>query len=343
MGGRRGPSAPAPAGAGGPEGLRGKGEARGWARAARAAGARVALVPTMGCLHAGHLALVAEAAALADRVVVSIYLNPAQFAPGEDFGSYPRRAAADLEALARQGLCDAVFLPSEGLYEDVLEAEREASGAAEGTGAGAAEGTGAGAAEGTGAGAGAGGQPSARDLNQTWVTVERLQRGLCGGSRPTFFRGVATTVCKLFNLLDPHVAVFGEKDWQQLAVIRRMVRDLDFDVEIVGGAVVREDDGLALSSRNLRLSPRDRVRAPALHAALQAARVRVQGGERLVGGLVEEVRAAVVDAGAEVEYVECVDKDSLQRIEVLEAPQEALLALAAHFGSVRLIDNISLD
>ena len=325
MGGR-GASAPAGAagaGAGGPEVLRGKGEARGWARAARAAGGRVALVPTMGCLHAGHLALVEVAAALADRVVVSIYLNPAQFAPGEDFGSSPRRAAADLEALSRQGLCDAVFLPSEGLYEDVLEAEREASGAE--------------------AGAGTEREPGARELNQTWVTVERLQQGLCGGSRPTFFRGVATTVCKLFNLLDPHVAVFGEKDWQQLAVIRRMVRDLDFDVEIVGAAVVREGDGLALSSRNLRLSPRDRASAPALHAALQAARVRVQGGERLVGPLVEEVRAAVVGAGAEVDYVECVNKDSLQRIEVLEAPEEALLALAAHYGSVRLIDNISLS
>ena len=296
---------------------RAKAGARGWARAARGRGERVALVPTMGALHEGHLALVERARALADRVVVSVYLNPAQFAPGEDFGSYPQAAEADLAALARQGACDAVFLPSEGLYEDGLEVE-----------------------EGGPAGGGSG-----RELNQTWVTVERLQQGLCGGSRPTFFRGIATTVCKLFNLLEPDVAVFGEKDWQQLAVIRRMARDLDFGVEVVGAPIVREADGLALSSRNLRLSAEDRARAPGVYAALRAARARAQGGETRAagrGGLVEATAEGIEAAGGRVDYVECVDKTSLRSLQVLEDPADALLAVAASYGDVRLIDNISL-
>jgi len=271
----------------------------------------------MGALHAGHLALVERARGLADRVVVSVYLNPAQFAPGEDFGSYPRAAEADLAALAHQGACDAVFLPSEGLYEDGLEVEEE------------------------GPARGGGG----RELNQTWVTVERLQRGLCGGSRPTFFRGIATTVCKLFNLLEPDIAVFGEKDWQQLAVIRRMARDLDFGVEVVGVPVVREADGLALSSRNLRLSAEDRRQAAGVYAALRAAREKARGGEKRAagrGGLVEATAERIEAAGGRVDYVECVDKTSLRSLQVLEDPADALLAVAASYGDVRLIDNISL-
>ena len=198
-----------------PEGM------RAWSEAQRAAGKRVGFVPTMGCLHEGHLSLVRVAKARGcDAVAASIFVNPTQFGPEEDFGKYPREEARDLDLLRGEGVA-AVFLP--GVAEMYPEGD------------------------------------------QTIVEVTNLSKGLCGASRPGHFRGVATVVAKLLLIVEPHVAVFGEKDFQQLAVIRRMARDLHIDVEIVGAPIVREPDGLAMSSRNRYLEGDDRLAALCLH------------------------------------------------------------------------------
>jgi pantoate--beta-alanine ligase len=269
----------------------------------RAAGRRVALVPTMGALHAGHLALVAEARRRADTVVVSIFVNPAQFGPGEDLAAYPRPFEADAARCAEAGV-DVVFAPSvEALYP-----------------------------------------PGA----QTIVDVERLSRPLCGASRPGHFRGVATVVVKLLAAAKPHVAVFGEKDFQQLALIRRLVRDLLLDVEVVGVPTLREADGLALSSRNAFLDAAARSEATVLSRALAAARDAVAAGERDRDALLARVRREVAKAPrAELDYAELRDPESLDPAPArLRGP--ALLALAVRFPAassprgVRLIDNTVL-
>ena len=272
------------------------------ADAERARGQRIALVPTMGALHAGHLSLVDEARKRADQVWVSIFVNPTQFNEAQDFEGYPRTTETDLEACRAAGV-DGVYLPS---VSDVYP-------------------------EGA----------------QTWVDVEKLALPLCGGSRPGHFRGVTTVVSKLLLACKPHVAVFGEKDFQQLAVIRRMVLDLGFDVEIVGGAIVREPDGVALSSRNVRLGPAARAQAVALVRALDVAEALVQAGERSRDALLEAVRAEISTATqARLDYAELRDPDSLEESpESLNGP--ALLALAVNFtpdadgqgADVRLIDN----
>ena len=273
---------------------------RAWSDAARAQGLRVALVPTMGALHAGHLALVAEARRRADRVVVSIFVNPTQFAPHEDLASYPRDPGGDL-AKCREAGVDAVFAPDPGeLYP-----------------------------------AGA----------ETWVEVPALAAPLCGGSRPHFFRGVATVVTKLLVAAHPHVAVFGEKDFQQLLVVRRLARDLLLDVEIVGVPTAREPDGLARSSRNVYLDPAMRAEALALPRALVAAEAVVATGERSAAAVLEAVRKELERAPhADVDYAELRDPATLAPLDRVEAP--ALLALAVRFpapraasGTVRLIDN----
>ncbi len=270
--------------------------------AVRGSGRRLALVPTMGCLHAGHLALVAEARRRADSVVVSIFVNPTQFAPDEDFESYPRTLGADLDACRSAGV-DAVFTPPvDELYP-----------------------------------------PGAA----TSVEVAGLGEGLCGRSRPTHFRGVATVVAKLLCAARPDVACFGEKDYQQLALVRRLARDLCLPTEIVGVPTVREADGVALSSRNLRLAPEVRGEARALVRALDAAEALVAAGERRRDALVAAARAELAKApSAEVDYAELVDAESLEAAPThVAAP--ALLALAVRFPSregpgappVRLIDN----
>ncbi len=276
------------------------------ADAERAAGRRIALVPTMGALHEGHLSLVAEARARADRVWLSIFVNPTQFNQASDLEGYPRTLEADLAACRDAGV-DLVFMPTpEEMYPEE---------------------------------------------SQTWVEVTDLARPLCGATRPGHFRGVTTIVSKLFLAAKPHAAVFGEKDFQQLAVIRRMVRDLGFDVEIVGGRTVREADGLALSSRNLNLSPEARRQATALVRALDAAERAVAAGERKATALLHIVRTELGKApSARVDYAELRDPESL-------APAPArlsgrtLLALAVFMdppegsgaASVRLIDNRVLD
>jgi len=270
---------------------------RAFAEAERAAGRRLALVPTMGALHAGHLALVGEARRRADRVLVSIFVNPTQFAPNEDLASYPRDLDGDLEKCRRAGV-DAVFAPE--------PAELYPPGA------------------------------------QTWVGVAELSKPLCGQSRPHFFRGVATVVAKLLIAAHPHVAVFGEKDYQQLLVVRRLARDLLLDVEIVGVPLVRDTDGLALSSRNAHLDAAARRDAAVLPRALDAAQAAVGEGERSAAVLLERVRKEIARApSAELDYAELRDATTLAPVETLRGP--ALLALAVRFpvgpGHVRLIDN----
>ena len=270
---------------------------REFADAERAAGRRLALVPTLGALHAGHLALVAEARRRADRVVVSIFVNPTQFAPHEDLASYPRDLAGDLEKCRAAGV-DAVFAPE--------PVELYPAGA------------------------------------QTWVEVAELSKPLCGASRPHFFRGVATVVAKLLIAARPHVAIFGEKDYQQLLVVRRLARDLLLDVEVVGAPLVRDADGLALSSRNAYLDAAARREASVLPRALDAAAAAVGEGERSAAALLERVRKEIARAPhAELEYAELRDAETLAPVGTLRAP--ALLALAVRLpvagGRVRLIDN----
>ena len=267
-----------------------------WADATRAAGLRIALVPTMGALHEGHLSLVRLARALADRLVVSIFVNPTQFGPNEDFDRYPRDLEGDSEQLRAAGV-DVVFTPEVREIYPAGEA--------------------------------------------TWVVVERLTSGLCGRRRPGHFRGVTTVVARLLLCAKPHVAVFGEKDYQQLAVIRRMVRDLHFDVEVVAGPTVREPDGLAKSSRNAYLSPEARRQAPALNAALVEARRRWSAGERNAERLLAGVRERIEkEPLIELEYAELRSADELEELERLDRP--AVLAVAARIERTRLIDNALL-
>ncbi len=265
----------------------------------RSAGRRIALVPTMGALHAGHLALVDEARRRADVVVVSIFVNPAQFNARADLDAYPRSLEADL-ALCRARGVDAAFLPS--------EAELYPPG------------------------------------HQTWIEVSELAKPLCGAARPGHFRGVATVVAKLLIAAKPHVAVFGAKDFQQLAVIRRLVADLGLDVEIVGHEIVREPDGLALSSRNVHLGRETRAQALALPRALAAAQAAIDAGERSRAVLEALVARAIEKAPlAKLDYAELRDPESLARApDALRGP--TLLALAVFFPkaggeAVRLIDN----
>jgi pantoate--beta-alanine ligase len=266
------------------------------AAAARASGARVGLVPTMGALHEGHLSLVRRAAAECGAVVVSIYVNPLQFGPREDFGAYPRDMTRD-SGLCRDAGVSYLFAPAEG--------EVHVPG------------------------------------HCTWVEVAGLQDTLCGRNRPGHFRGVATVVAKLFAIVDPHVAYFGEKDAQQLRIIRRMTRDLHLDTAITGCPIVRDPDGLALSSRNAYLTPEERAAAPVLHRALLAAAGQVAAGETDAARLVESVRGRIAAAPpARVDYVEAVDDDTLQPVTILG--DRTLLAVAAWFGKARLIDNVLL-
>ncbi|MBA3538325.1 MAG: pantoate--beta-alanine ligase [Deltaproteobacteria bacterium] len=256
-------------------------------------GRRIAVVPTMGALHEGHLALLRAARACADVVILTIFVNPTQFGPAEDLTRYPRDEAGDL-AKARTCGIDLAFCPdAAAMYP-----------------------------------------PGA----QTFVEVRELQQPLCGPRRPGHFAGVATIVTKLFNITRPHVAVFGEKDYQQLAIVRRMVRDLDLGIEILGVPIVREADGLAMSSRNAYLPPEDRAAALALSAGLAVAEAAFSAGERSTVALVAAARAPLdATSRIRVDYVELRDADDLADIERVERP--AVLAIAAFLGATRLIDN----
>lgn len=275
------------------------------ADAARADEQRLALVPTMGALHAGHLALVEAARERADHVTVSVFVNPTQFGPGEDFEAYPRTLDADLDALAAAGGVDAVFAPSAAeMYPFGLP---------------------------------------------PWATVSvrDLDRHLCGATRPGHFEGVTTVVTKLFLACRPHLAVFGQKDAQQLAILRRMTAELGFGIEIVGRPIVREADGLALSSRNRYLNSEERAQAPVLHRALAAAEAAVDEGERSADALRQLIAREIETAPlARVQYAEIVDADTLQPVEGLSEESASggryLAAVAVFFGDTRLIDNTTL-
>ncbi|WP_299129739.1 pantoate--beta-alanine ligase [uncultured Amaricoccus sp.] len=260
----------------------------------KAAGARVAVVPTMGALHAGHLALVEAAKADADRVIVTLFVNPRQFNNAADLAAYPRTEAEDAEKLAPLAV-DMLYVPdAEQIYPPGFA---------------------------------------------TTVSVAGVSDGLCGAFRPGHFDGVATVVTKLLTQTAADRAYFGEKDYQQLMVVNRLVRDLDLPVEIVGVPTVRESDGLALSSRNARLAPRERAAAPALAAALDAAVAALRAGAPLAPTL-DAARATILAGGfAEVEYLELRRAEDLAPLEALTAP--ARLLAAAWIGGVRLIDNFA--
>ncbi|MCH7885939.1 MAG: pantoate--beta-alanine ligase [Planctomycetes bacterium] len=259
-------------------------------------GGRVGLVPTMGALHEGHVSLIEAARRRSDSVAVTIFVNPTQFGPNEDFEKYPSDTEADLAACEASG-ADIVFTPSvETLYPRGFE---------------------------------------------TTIHVSGLTEGLCGAHRPGHFDGVTTIVAKLLNILPADAAFFGEKDYQQLLVIRRMVRDLNLPVEIVACPIVREKDGLACSSRNRYLSPSERSQAAVLSRALFSARDRIAAGHKRVKELVARIRAEILAAGpAKIDYVEIVDAETLDSLTEVDRP--ARIVLAARIGPCRLIDNVAV-
>ena len=263
----------------------------------RQTGHTIALVPTMGFFHQGHLDLMREGRQLADDLVVSLFVNPTQFGPNEDYATYPRDTDRDLALAAETGV-DAVFMPTAGeMYPEGF---------------------------------------------QTYVDQADLPNHLCGLSRPGHFRGVMTVVAKLFNIIRPHMAVFGEKDYQQLAVIRQMVKDLNFNIDIRGLPTVREADGLAMSSRNTRLGQQERKAALSLYQSLQAIHERVKNGEhradRLIDAAAEIIRAY---PGTFIDYIKISDPQTLEDVEVID--RRVLMALAVKVGDVRLIDHTLLD
>ncbi|KAJ4757180.1 Pantothenate synthetase [Rhynchospora pubera] len=310
--------------------IREKADMRAWSRRMRRDGKSLALVPTMGYLHEGHLSLVREARAHADVIVVSVYVNPGQFAPSEDLSTYPSDLQGDLLKLSQSGVVQAVFCPT-NLYDydtpgplSVPPRQRPSAGSGE-------EQAPVSCLE----------KEKGGGTHETWVRVERLEKGMCGASRPVFFRGVATVVTKLFHIVEPDVAVFGKKDYQQWRIISRMVRDLDFAIEIIGSEIVREADGLAMSSRNVRLSPRDRKQALSINKALSEAKVHVSKGSVSSQELKDRIIQTVADAGGRIDYVEIVEQESLEHVEKIKC--SVVICIAAWFGDVRLIDNIEID
>ena len=264
-----------------------------WSNEVIASGKALALVPTMGYFHAGHLSLMRQAGRLADHVVVSLFVNSLQFGPREDLSRYPRDLQRDAR-LAENEKVDILFVPtSEEMY--------------------------------------------APDFN-TRVRVNGITDTLCGQQRPTHFEGVTTVVAKLFNIIKPHCAVFGQKDFQQLSVIRKMVRELNWDIEIFAHPIVREDDGLAMSSRNTYLSSEERSKALCLNKAIQHAKARFADGLDDPDLLISEIRDIIsANSGVSIDYISVVDKDTLSDKEVIDS--QSVLALAIKVGGTRLIDN----
>jgi pantoate--beta-alanine ligase len=272
-------------------------EMRAFRYAMRKSRKRLGLVPTMGALHEGHLSLVRAARDDSDIVVVSIFVNPTQFGPNEDFAKYPRNLESDSKMLDREHV-EVIFAPS---VNDMYPGSAV-----------------------------------------TWVTVEEMSERLCGRSRPGHFRGVTTVVSKLFHIIEPDVAFFGQKDAAQVAIIRRLVRDLNMPVEIEVGAIVREPDGLALSSRNAYLNPEERKSALILHRSLQRAQTLFEEGEHNSAKLIAAGKQEFAsDPKARLDYFEIVDPDSLESISLIS--KRALIAVAAFIGNTRLIDNVIVD
>jgi pantoate--beta-alanine ligase len=264
---------------------------------ARSDGKVIGFVPTMGFLHEGHLSLVREAKKMSDVVVVSIFVNPTQFGPAEDFEKYPRDPTRDAELLSNENI-DVLFMPKpEEIYPSNYH---------------------------------------------TYVKVRDLSETLCGGTRPNHFEGVTTVVLKLFHIVEPHFAFFGQKDAQQLAIIRRMVKDLNMDVEIVRVPIVREPDGLAMSSRNVYLSPEERKAATVLYRALDHALARIEEGERKTKTILKEMKEIIqTEPLARLDYLAAVDLVELKDLKSVKG--KCLIAVAAYFGNTRLIDNIVVE
>ena len=276
---------------------------RSWSQYRRYQGKSVGFVPTMGALHQGHLSLVRQARKDNDFVVVSVFVNPIQFAPNEDFDNYPRKIRLDLDLLEKEYV-DLVFAPnSEEMYPK-----------------------------------------DNSHMNQTWLdVVGPITEGLCGISRPTFFRGVTTVVAKLFNIVQPKRAYFGWKDAQQLAAIRQMVNDLNFDLEVIGLPIVREDDGLAMSSRNAYLTKDERQEAKIVYQSLELAKSRILRGETSVKKITTEMKLLVEDSAlSRIDYTTIVSSQTFRPILELENGQDILIAIATYVGSTRLIDNFRL-
>ncbi len=260
----------------------------------RRAGQTIVLVPTMGYFHEGHLILMREGRRKGEVLVVSLFVNPAQFGEGEDYDVYPRDMSRD-KGMAEEIGVDILFVPTaEEMYPEGY---------------------------------------------QTFVEVERITRSMEGEFRPTHFRGVTTVVVKLFNIVTPHIAIFGEKDFQQLVVIQRMVEDLNMGIEIIGMPILRERDGLAMSSRNRYLTSDQRKAALSLNRSLQKAAELFRSGERGTGRIIDAVKEVIDrEQGISIDYAEIRDAKTLEGIEFIEG--QAVIALAAKVGKVRLIDNL---
>ena len=263
----------------------------------RVEGKVIALIPTMGYLHEGHLSLMREGRKRADVLVTSVFVNPTQFGPNEDLDKYPRNLERDIEMMEEVGV-DVVFHPR---VNEVYPEEY-----------------------------------------QTFVTVDDVSKNLCGLNRPTHFRGVATVVAKLFNCVLPHIAIFGRKDYQQLKVIERMVKELNMDVGIIGMPIVREPDGLAMSSRNEYLNPKERKAALSLYKAILAVRELFENGERRIGALTDRAVGVIMTEDlARIEYIRLAHPENIAEL-VGVVWDQALLALAVYVGKTRLIDNTVL-
>jgi pantoate--beta-alanine ligase len=271
-------------------------EMQGIANEMRRQGKIIAFVPTMGALHDGHLKLISEGSARGDVLVVSIFVNPAQFSPSEDLKKYPRNLAGDLEKLNEVG-ADVVFTPTaEEIYPEEF---------------------------------------------QTYVEVKELQEHLCGLFRPGHFSGVATVVLKLFNIVKPHIAFFGEKDYQQLKIIQRMVKDLNLEVEIIGFPIIRDENGLALSSRNSYLATDENKRVLSISRALREIKKEFDRGNRDTKAIIEIGEKTLRKVGInDIDYLEICNPETLKRKELAEGGD--LVALAVRLGGARLIDNITL-
>jgi pantoate--beta-alanine ligase len=254
----------------------------------------IGFVPTMGFLHEGHLSLVDEAKKNADVTIASIFVNPTQFAPGEDFEDYPRDIERDKKLLEKRGCSFLFYPPKEEMYGEHYNTE---------------------------------------------VIVKELSRLLCGMKRKTHFCGVTTVVAKLFNIIKPHIAVFGQKDGQQAIIIKRMVKDLNFDVKIIVAPTVREKDGLALSSRNMYLTRKEREEAPVIYHSLKEAERMIKNGVREVDKIVKKMNQIISSKKTtQIEYIEIVDTQELRSLKEIKG--EVLVAVACQFGKARLIDNI---
>ncbi|OQA00697.1 MAG: Pantothenate synthetase [Planctomycetes bacterium ADurb.Bin401] len=288
-------------------------------------GNKIGFVPTMGALHEGHISLIKKAKQQTDFVVVSIFVNPTQFGPNEDIDKYPRPFENDLEICKTNG-ADAVFAPDGAeMYpvrdsnscKSVLELTEKASKEIVSNG-------------------------TYPQKNLTWVNVEKLSEPLCGKSRPTHFRGVATVCTKLFNIVQPDVAFFGQKDAQQVIILKRMVEDLNLPMRIVVCPIVRESDGLAMSSRNKYLNPQQRKDASLLYAALQEAEFFINAGELKSAFLKEQMKKILnISRQIDIDYISIVNAETLDEIDEIRG--KVLIALAVKLGPARLIDNIMLD